>query len=218
MGFLGVYLLKMRGLMELKRYQNLFLHKQRSVAEHCWSVSKTAQQLALLEMRKFGNVVDMGELLSRTLNHDDLELITGDILSNTKRRTPAMRRAVESMEKVVFIDEYSEMLPKGCETDFRRFTLDAKDDTIEGKILGAADVIDTLFESAEEIELGNKKYFKDVFNSSIEKLLLMDLQSVRYFLKNSLVDLEMDLSKYLTPKVLDGLEMLKVEEPILIGV
>jgi len=184
------YLFKIRNLMNLKRYQNMYLFKQRSVAEHSWSVSKIAQSLAYVEMMKYENVVDMGILLQKTLSHDELEVITGDILSHSKRRTPAMKRAVASLEKTVFHEEYVQIIPKEWKESFQSFTLNAKDDTIEGHILHASDVIDTLFEAVEEIKLGNKEYFLDVLRNSIERLLDTELKSVKDFLINFLTSLE----------------------------
>lgn len=176
------YLSKCRGLMNLKRYQNLFLFKQRSVAEHSWSVAKIAQSLALREMQHYGREVDMGRLLEKAISHDELELITGDILSHTKRRTKAMKRAVDGLEKQVFEGEYcQDVLPEGWKEHFRSLTLDVKDGTIEGNLLGAADVIDTLFEALDEIKLGNTEYFEDVLMSSLVRLQGFDLGSVTDF-------------------------------------
>lgn len=176
--------------MNLKRYQNLFLFKQRSVAEHSWSVAKIAQALAYIERDKFGAEVDMGLLLEKAICHDEIEIVTGDILSHTKRRTKAMIRAVDGLEKQVFEDEYGEhTLPKGWKERFRPLTLDVKDGSIEGKLLGAADVIDTLFEAVDEIKLGNEEYFVDVYSNSVQKLRSMELPSVDHFLEHSLQDL-----------------------------
>lgn len=183
------YLMKIRGLMNLKRYQNLFMFKQRSVAEHSWSVSRIAHGLALIEMREFGKEIDMASLLQKTLMHDEIELWTGDILSMSKRRTPSMSRAVATLEKKVFSEEYTETLPDNWAELFRKFTLDAKDETIEGHLLHASDVIDTVFEAMDEIKLGNHEYFDDVLHNSLEKLMTMELDSVKFFLAEFFRDL-----------------------------
>lgn len=184
------YLNKMRGLMNLKRYQNLFLFKQRSVAEHSWSVSRIAHSLALIEVNEFGKEVDIAILLQKTLMHDDLEIVTGDILSNTKKRTLQMIRAVATLEKKVFSEEYANIVPEKWIESFRSFTLDAKDDTLEGRLLHASDVIDTLFEATDEIKLGNREYFVGVLQNSLEKLFKMEIDSVQYFLEEFVISLE----------------------------
>lgn len=208
------YLSKMRGLMNLKRYQNLFLFKQRSVAEHCWSVSRIAHSLAYIEMHKFGKKVDLAVLLQKTMMHDDIEIYTGDILSGTKRYTRSMSRAVETLEKKVFNEEYSGLIPAEWKEDFKGFTLDAKDDTIEGQILHASDVIDTLFESIEEIKLGNVEYFIGVIENSLSKLFMSELDSVQYFLKNfveSIKHMRFDFEKNFSPEFKELLERWKEE-------
>ena len=189
---IGNYLLSIRGLMNLKRYQNLYLFKQRSVAEHSWSVAKTAQMLAYMEQDMFGNKVDMGLLLQKAICHDELEIITGDILSHTKRRTKAMKKATDGLERHVYNEEYSKnILPAGLADRFRPFTLDVKDGSIEGDLLKAADIIDTLYEAIEELELGNRNYFIGVFASSLEKLKEMELDSVQYFIQTSVDEVNM---------------------------
>lgn len=213
------YLIKMRGLMNLKRYQNLFLFKQRSVAEHSWSVSRIAHSLALIEMYQFGKEVDMASLLQKTLMHDDLEVITGDILSHTKRRTPAMKRAVATLEKKVFSEEYANIIPGEWKDKFKSFTLDAKDDTLEGHLLHASDVIDTLFEALEEIKLGNREYFVDVLQNSLQKLFVMEIDSVQYFLKqfvDSFDEMKFNYRKHFDSDFMEILNKWKSGESLLI--
>jgi len=176
--------------MNLKRYQNLFLFKERSVAEHSWSVAKIAHSLALVEKQKYGIEVDIAFLLQKAIFHDSIEVYTGDILSMSKRRTPSMKKAVATLEKRVYEEEFSSILPNDWKEEFRYFTLDAKDDTIEGKLLHASDVIDTLFEAVEEIKLGNKEYFLDVLQNSLQKLLDNPLNSVQDFLLHFIEYLE----------------------------
>lgn len=209
--FIGTYIQAIRSLMDQRRYQNLFLFKRRSVAEHSWSVAKICQSLAYLEERKFGHEVNMGLLLQLAVCHDELEHLTGDLLSNTKKRTPAMQKAVEEMEQVVFQEEYIKILPSGWEDDYRHFTLAAKDDSMEGKILTAADTIDALLEAIDEIDLGNVKHFKRVAKQQAMKLLTIDLDSVRYFLKNSMDDFGLDVQEYFGDEVYQTIRKLRSE-------
>lgn len=193
---LGSYMMKMRGLMNLKRYQNLFLFKQRSVAEHSWSVSKIAHYLAKLEQSKFNNPVDMGILLQKCLFHDDIELYTGDILSHTKRMTDSMKKAVDEVEVLAFENKFSKIIPTEWIEDYKKDMLHAKDGTIEGDILHASDIIDTILESIEEIKLGNKEDFSTILIEVTEKLIEMDLKSVRYFLKYNLKELGLTIEEH----------------------
>lgn len=203
------FLDKMRGLMNLRRYQNIYLFKQRSVAEHSWSVSMIAHSLAQIEIHQFNKEVDIAKLLQKAISHDLLEVYTGDILSHTKRRTASMIRAVATLEKKVFNEEFSNDIPEEWQDEFRTLTLDAKDDSLEGDLLHASDTIDTLFEALEEIKLGNKEYFLGVMQGGIEKLMAMEIDSVQYFLKgfiDMLREKKFNFKKYYDKEFLTRLE------------
>lgn len=192
-GTFGIYIYQVRDLMHTMRYQNLYKHKARSVAQHEWSVSRIAMGLAYWETLKFNNKVSMYELLSTTLLHDTPEYIVGDVLSNVKRITPKMLEAVEKSEKEAFDIEISGILPRQWHEEFRRKMLYPKSDTIEGKIVAAADAIDAVLECVEEIKLGNTEHFKEIAQRVCSKLLEIDLPSVKYFLQYALNDFGLDI-------------------------
>ncbi len=203
----GKHISQSRVLMDIRRYQNRYMHKPRSVAEHSWSVAKIAQGLALWEQSKFGNEVNMEEILQRAINHDIVEIHTGDILSMTKRKTKEMRQAVNKVEEIVFKDDILPDIPKSWKEDFERYILGAKSgDSLESKIIQAADIIDTIYETADEIKLGNKEKFSEILISSAEELMDIDIPSVKYFLKYSLRDLGLDIKGSLGEKVYKYIE------------
>lgn len=192
----GRHMLNSRKAMMIRRYQNAYMSCQPSVAEHMWAVAKIAQGLALWEINKFGNNVDMGKLLQIAINHDLIEIETGDILSTTKDLIPELRPILVKAEECAFDNGMMLDLPMSWREDFRGYILNPKDDTIEGSIIAAADVIDTIYESATEIKLGNKEKFCDVLKNSAEWLTKSQLNSVKYFLKYSLADLGLDIYDY----------------------
>lgn len=191
----GTHLIESRSLMEIKRYQNKYCFKKRSVAEHMWSVAKIAEGLAIWESKKFKNPVDMAKVLQKAINHDIVEQSTGDILGPTKKRTPAMREAMEEIEALAFSEEIEKELPKSWRNQFRSYILNPKTDDIEGRIITAADIIDTMIESIEEIKLGNG-VFNDVLKESSKALIRVDLESVRYFIKYAILDFDLDIEQY----------------------
>lgn len=206
---IGDYIYQYRNLMELLRYQNKHMYKRTSVAEHMWSVAKISQGLAIWTESKFGIVVDMANVLFRCLNHDVGELITGDILSTTKRMTVKMKEAVEEMEAVAFNKEIVPLIPKASRSEFETYVLNAKDDTIEGKILSAADIIDTIYECAGEVKLGNTEVFKNILQKVTESLIAIKLDAVDYFLVHSLPDIGLDIREYYGEEVYNYIESLQ---------
>lgn len=184
----GIYVYKIRGLMEIERYQNLHKIKVRNVAQHEWSVSRIAHALALVENLKFGSQINMEKLLTTSLIHDTPEFIIGDILSYVKRSTESMHRAVEEAEKIIFDEVIAKMLPRSWVEQFKEPILHPKDDTLEGKIIAAADIIDTILESIEEIKLGNREYFEVVLQNAVIKLQKIEIPSVKFFNEYSMKD------------------------------
>ena len=192
---IGRYLTEVNNLGNIIRYQNMRKLTSNSVLEHEARVAKYCVVLAKWEQNKFGNKVNMEELLLRAIHHDDLEAFTGDILSHTKRTTTELKEALDRMEQIRFEGEMKPMLPKSFREDYERFILNAKDETIEGLIISAADIMDTIFECAEEVKLGNKN-FERVLISVAESLTKIPLESAKYFLKYSLRDLGLPLDYY----------------------
>jgi putative hydrolase of HD superfamily len=192
---LGKHLINARSLMEIDRYGNKYCFKTRSVAEHSWSVAKIAEGLAIWEKNKFKNEVDLALVLQKALNHDLVEQITGDILGPTKNKTSKMKSAIEEIEKIAFHEEIEPHLPKSWRGPFEKLILNPKSKDIEGQILRAADIIDTMFEAIEEITLGNNIFRKVLIDSS-NVLIKVELDSVRYFIKYAFLDFELDFEDY----------------------
>lgn len=159
-------------------------------------------------------VVDMGDLLQRAINHDMLEMATGDIISNTKRRTPEMKQAIDSMEELVWHEELVKDIPNSWRESFKKYILEPKDDTIEGKIIVAADLIDALLESVEEIKLGNDEQFGLILQEISHALIKIELESVRYFLKYALQDFGLDISKHYGVRLAGFIRGLEFDERV----
>lgn len=80
--------------------------------------------------------------------------------------------------------------------DYKAHILHAKDGTLEGDILHASDIIDTILESVEEIKLGNTEDFAGILVEVTEKLLELNLKSVQYFLKYDLEKFGLDIKTH----------------------
>lgn len=206
---IGDYIYQYRNLMELKRYQNKHMFRRTSVVEHMWSVAKISQGLAMWTELKFGIKVDMENLLSRAIGHDVDEFVTGDILSTTKRMTPKMKEAVAEMEEKTYEDYIAAFIPVSLREKFKTYVLNAKDETIEGKIIAAADIIDTIYESAGEVKLGNTEIFGNILKRVTETLLPIKIDAVEYFLIYSLEDVGLNIEENYGEIVCDYIELLR---------
>ena len=186
---LGDYLYSMRGLMEITRYQNKHRIKPRTIAQHKWSSAKIAQMLALWHIEITGQMIDMGNLLEKSILEGTIKLFTGEIQSNTKHATISMLNAVNEAEEIVYESLYKEMLPDTWQKQFKDKVLYAKLSGVDGQILKASSIINTMLECIEEIELGNVRKFTSILKEELDKLFKIDLEIVRWFIKYSLPEL-----------------------------
>lgn len=193
----GSLLLELRKTENIKRYQTRKMLFPRTVGEHTTSVAHCAFMLAQWQERKFGTAINWAELYGRVMFHDAPETQTGDILSPTKNYTPELKQELRKAESGLYEEHYSPLIPKSWKPDVRRFMLDGKDDTLEGKILEAADLLDVVFEMQTELSYLNeslliKSDFIGILGLALMKLTEINLPSVKYFLRFPLQDLCLD--------------------------
>ncbi|MGI6119527.1 MAG: HD domain-containing protein [Desulfosporosinus sp.] len=174
------YLLAVRKLNNMGRWSTEFMHSRTTVSEHSFYVAQVGQMLGLIEEQQ-GNEIDWGRLFKKLLNHDVVEAITGDIISTVKHKSKEMRDMVSLIEKEAAEESLFAHMEDPYKVSYREILFDGKDDTLEGRILKAADYIDALMECIGEIRLHNYLPFVDKYHSILEKLKKVDLISVRYF-------------------------------------
>lgn len=173
------FLLKERGLDKVVRFSSLMRLKDESVAEHSFHAAFYAMMLADMEIRN-GKKVDVERVLRSALIHDLEEAVTGDILHGFKHSDPELKRKINEMGLEFFkkmLSDVPELAGKYTEIWER-----GKEEGIEGEIVEAADKIEALIYSYEEMSTGNKN-FREVARKLIDVLEKSNLQSVKMFVK-----------------------------------
>jgi len=192
----GTLLLELRKTENIRRYQTRKMLFPRTVGEHTTSVAHFAFVLAQWQERKFRTPVKWEELYGRVLFHDAPETQTGDILAPTKNYTPELKAELKKAETGLYQENYSPLIPESWRKDMRRFMIDGKDDSLEGRILEASDLLDVVFEMQTELSYLNEGLllnsdFVGILQLALRKLTEIDLPSVRYFLRYPLQDLSL---------------------------
>lgn len=166
-------------------------------SSHSFNVALIAEGLCRWEIHKFGNQVSELSVLRRALFHDINEVCTGDVLSNVKKQTPAIKTALEEVELKLYTEDMEPLIPESWRDDYKSFILDPKQGkkTIEGLIVTVADNIDALNEAIQEVKLGNNT-FRPYLEIITNDILDIDLQSARYFIKHSLQDFGLPIEMY----------------------
>ncbi|HCB92484.1 MAG TPA: phosphohydrolase [Selenomonas sp.] len=182
-----------RKLANISRWNVEFLYKKASVAEHSFFVAQIAQLIGIIE-EKNGAVIDWKRLYRKAINHDIKESVTGDIPHHTKHRKEEVNKALAMIETEL-VREY--ILSEIPDEDYRKrieeIINEDKDDTLEGKILTAADMIDAMLECAQEVKLGNTNPFLGKYRYWEKRLQKIDLAAVPLFLEHILPEFDKEI-------------------------
>lgn len=155
--------------------------KDENVAEHSFHVAMYAMILADME-KGFGNKVNTEKLLRSAIIHDLEESLTGDIIYDFKHSDKKLSQEIKRIG-LGFYQNLMKNLPKDISKEYVELWENQKQmNTIEGKILFAADKLEALFYALEEISLGNKN-FKVVAKGLMDTVKDLKLKSVDMILK-----------------------------------
>lgn len=189
---LGDYLVEARRGINIKRYNRDRRNVHRSVGEHTWFVSVVTQCLGLWERDKFNNSkFNMERALSLAINHDMAESYLGDVLGPTKNYSESIRKSIDNAELDLVDTVIREHLPRSWgDFFFDMHSEIANKETVESRIVKAADLIDRLYENMEEIVSGSRaKRVIDIIENDVKELLKFKEMSVRYFIKYPMMDI-----------------------------
>lgn len=144
-----------RGIAHIERYSNKPNMFKESVAEHSFYVSYYSLVFGRFLVKK-GYKVNFGKLLARAIVHDFEENFTGDLLAPFKHRLDVGDEINKVARERMLKDDYS-------------LWENAKDGSIEGKIISFADKFCVVVKCVEEISSGNKNYL-DILKFQIDKI------------------------------------------------
>lgn len=191
MGFSN-YLHIVRKLNNMGRWSNEYMHSRATVSEHLFFVTQIGQMLGVIEEEN-GNPIDWKLLYEKLINHDVPEAMTGDIINTMKYRESKLKELVDKIEDELVEEELVDNLESPYKERYRTMLTNFKDDSLEGHILEYADRIDALLECVYELKLGNSQTFKEKYYILVKKLEESKLLSVKYFLKEVLPEMIIDI-------------------------
>ena len=156
--------------------------KDENVAEHSFHVALYAMLLADIEQKKFGNKVNMERIFRGALLHDMEECMTGDIIFHFKHSDKRLSTEIKRIGSK-FYDKLIENLPRHMQKNYKEIWLNCKDpNTIEGRIVWAADRLEALFYALDEMKLGNES-FNETIKEIMNEMRKIKLKSLDFVLK-----------------------------------
>lgn len=160
-------------------------------ATHSFRVAAISLWNGLLEKERFGRGgIDLYRLLGKSVMHDIVEGVSGDVASPIKKSSAVVREAFERYEQEV-ARKMLEQLPAFFHGEMTDFLVNAKDSTYEGELVDVADKLDALIKSNLEMR-NNPHYGEKYYGQLVHIQHHYEQPCVIFFLAYILHDLTYD--------------------------
>ena len=163
-----------------------------NIKEHSYDVAMIAHALALIENKICKGSVDEYKVICLATYHEAGEVITGDLPTPIKYFNSQINSAYKDLEKRAS-EKLLKTLPEELKEEYASYLL-ADENSIEYKIMKAADRISAYIKCVDEVKSGNKEFVKA--KASIGKSIKKsELACVKYFVENILPSFEKTLDE-----------------------
>ncbi|GAB6476450.1 hypothetical protein bcgnr5369_49000 [Bacillus cereus] len=157
-------------------------------ASHTYRATALSIFNGLLENVKYGKNIDMYLLAGKTIFHDLVEAVTGDILGPVKHSNPKIKEAFELYEKNA-ASQMIESLPEFLKEEIIELMVESKNNTYEGKMVDISDKLDALIKANLEMK-NNPSEYADTYYRQLQKIQhKFENESVIFFLAYVLHDI-----------------------------
>ena len=148
--------------------------------EHSMQTAFIAHGLAALGNTRHERTWNVERIVLMAMYHDASEVITGDLPTPVKYKTPEIQGAYRELE-VHARQQLLDMLPEDLQSSFRPY-VDADENSEEWKLVKAADRISAYLKCVEEEKMGNRDFAK-AKTTIFEGLMASPLPEVRDFMR-----------------------------------
>lgn len=148
--------------------------------EHSMQTALIAHGLAVLGKVRYAREVDPEQVVMTALYHDVSEVITGDLPTPVKYKTPSIQDAYRELETHAK-DQLLDMLPEDLRAYFAAY-IQQDENTYVWKLVKSADRISAYLKCIEENKMGNRD-FAQAEATILESLKANELPEVHDFMR-----------------------------------
>ena len=170
-------------LKYIKRWSLMRSNYEENVLEHTSQVVIVTHALATIKNKLFGGNVDVLKAVLYAEYHETGEVITGDMPTPIKYFNAQINSAYKDIERGACV-KLLNSLPSEIKGEYEQYVI-PNEESEEYKIMKCADTICAYIKCEEELKLGNTE-FKKAQESIYNKLLKIDREEVKYFIKEVL--------------------------------
>lgn len=163
-----------------------------NIMEHSLQVAMIAHGLAIINNRVFNGDANPEKAALYSIYHDSNETITGDLPTPIKYFNPEIQTSYKGLEEVSK-DKLVSLLPAAIQEDYKK-VLFYDENSLEGRLVKAADKICAYIKCVEESKAGNGE-FQKAQQSILNKIKNIKLPEVDYFMKHFMDNFSLTLDE-----------------------
>ena len=176
----------------IKRWQLMRSTREETIMEHTQSVTLLAHALATIHNDIYGGNADVLKTVLYAMYHETSEVMTGDLPTPIKYYNSSIHGAYKELEKRA-CEKIVGMLPKEMQDGIAPY-VNADEESVEYKLVKAADRLAAYIKCLEEIRLGNTEFTK-AKKSIEEDLHSRQMPEVEYFFEKFVPSFELSLDE-----------------------
>ena len=149
-------------------------------AEHSLQVAMIAHCLAVIHNTRYGGHVDVGRVVILGVYHEAAEVVTGDLAAPIKYFNPGIKTAFKQIERMAS-EQLMGYLPEDLKPEYAPL-LFPREDSLEWRLVKAADKISAYVKCEEEAGYGNAE-FESARSVIRRQIAGMDLPEAEDFMR-----------------------------------
>ena len=165
----------------IKRWQLMRSTRDENIMEHSQSVAMLAHALVTIHNDVFGGKADVLKTVLYAMYHETSEVMTGDLPTPIKYYNKSIHGAYKELERSA-CEKIVATLPEEMRGGISPYIL-ADEDSVEYKLVKAADRLAAYIKCAEEMRSGNTE-FKKARKSIEDDLRSRKMPEVEYFFEH----------------------------------
>ncbi|MBQ8322859.1 MAG: 5'-deoxynucleotidase [Clostridia bacterium] len=176
----------------IKRWQLMRSVREESIMEHSYGVTLLTHALAVIHNEVFGGNADTSKAVLYALYHETSEVMTGDLPTPIKYYNHGIHGAYKDLERHAS-EKIAATLPAEMHDAIAQYVM-ADEESIEYKLMKAADRLSAYVKCLEELRSGNREFAKA--KKSIEKdLKARKMPEVDYFFEHFIGSYDLNLDE-----------------------
>lgn len=166
-----------------------------NVAEHSWEVATIAHALALIRNAYFSGEVDANAVATAALYHDASEVLTGDLPSPIKYKSPSIKEAYKAIEAEAE-QKLLEQLPEALKSAYEPILIEHNLPADHAELIKAADIISAYLKCQSELRAGNREFAKAAVDIE-QRLRAIQIPEAEHFMSVFAPSFELTLDELL---------------------